>query len=134
MEYRERRNSTIYDNEDHDMERTVYIKGVNNDFMARVQRNPKPFLQELNDEYHMHINTKLSDWKPTGESIRIPNLTSEQKQRILKLTRIGEKSVEITEPWALTRNNDNKQVGAGEQQGKAMGPGRLKLYSLRFTE
>lgn len=125
LEYRERRNSTIYDDEDHNMESIVYIKGINNYFIARVKRNPHTFLQEINDEYH--INTKLSDWKRTGESIRLSNLTSEQKQRVLKITRIGKKSVGITEPWVLTRINDNKQVRTGEQQGKAMGPGRLRL-------
>ena len=69
----------IQTNANHEnMERTVCVEGVNNYFIARLKRNPKPVLNELNTDYN--LNTRLNDWKLTGECLRFTNLTPDQKK------------------------------------------------------
>ena len=117
----------IQTNANHEnMERTVYVKGVNNDFIARLKRNPKPVLNELNTDYN--LNTRLNDWKLTGESLRITNLTPDQKKRILGIKRICNKFVEITESWALTRYNKPDSHQIETERENVQSSGKLVLY------
>lgn len=92
---------------------TLYIRGVGYNFAAAVRRQPTLYTSEIVKICGSDVDQHL--WKFSGETFRINIKNAAQRSKLLQVTDLCGKSVEISEPWSVTRRND-RQIGGGPSQ------------------
>jgi hypothetical protein len=98
-----------------DAQRTVYVRGINCDFVAEMKAKPKRYIEELNAACNSTLD--LTKIRLVNESIKIIVDSADQKAALLTLKKLGnkDKDIEVTQSWSVERSFTQPQLADVEQ-------------------
>jgi hypothetical protein len=95
-----------------DAQRTVYVRGINCDFVAEMKAKPKRYIEELNAACNSTLD--LTKIRLVNESLKIIVDSADQKAALLTLKKLGnkdkDKDIEVTQSWSVERSFTQPQL------------------------
>lgn len=85
------------------MNHTLYVKGVDCGIVKLVKSSAKSCERSLNEQCGQAGPVRASEWRLTGESLRLSALTDDQYDKILHLTDISGHAAVLSRPWCIDR-------------------------------
>ena len=89
---------------------TLYLRGSGYDITKEVKIKSKKYESEINGYLPSSEKCNLSNWKMTGECLRITCNSALQKNNILSIEALCDKPIEVSEPWSLERAEVKNQI------------------------